>query len=320
MPRSSNEVEWQLYATELTDSHGRLKYELPKDKRLPLGIYNVRMVVKCDRSSVEFHLAVLPASTEAVVFSIDGSFAANISFSGTDPKVRAGAVDVVRYWQELGYLIIYVTARPDIQHYKVTNWLAQHNFPLGMVYFSDGLSRDPMRQKTEILRSLTVNNCIQLQAAYGSTKDIPMYSSLGVPANKIFIIGKMKSKYTNQAVILRDGYASHLNYLQNPNNGSRQASGNARLILKKFSFNSRHNQFTYNNNNGSNSNTTTPSGENESVLSHYLTISHSTNQQFLKENSINDTLQVKQQINNSHSDNHLNSASSKNKQKLSLFK
>lgn len=39
-------------------------------------------------------MAVLPVQTEAVVFSIDGSFAANISFSGTDPKVRAGAVDV----------------------------------------------------------------------------------------------------------------------------------------------------------------------------------------------------------------------------------
>lgn len=39
-------------------------------------------------------MAVLPTQTDAVVFSIDGSFAANISFSGTDPKVRAGAVDV----------------------------------------------------------------------------------------------------------------------------------------------------------------------------------------------------------------------------------
>ncbi len=53
---------------------------------------------------------------------------------------------------------MYVTARPDIQHYKVTNWLAQHNFPLGMVFFSDGISTDPIKQKTEILRSLTINS------------------------------------------------------------------------------------------------------------------------------------------------------------------
>jgi phosphatidate phosphatase PAH1 len=199
--KTSNDGECQYFATESTDNHGRIKFNLPKEKRQPLGIYQIRMVVKCDRSFVEFFMAVLPSNTECIVFSIDGSFAANISFSGNDPKVRAGAVDVVRHWHELGYLILYVTARPDIQHYKVTNWLAQHNFPLGMVFFSDGISTDPIRQKTETLRSLTINSNLKLQAAYGSAKDIPMYSSLGVPANKIFIIGKMKTKFQNQAMV-----------------------------------------------------------------------------------------------------------------------
>jgi len=175
--------EYQFYASELTDNNGKIKYELPLDKRLPLGIYQVKMIVKCDHTYVEFYMAVLPAGTEAVVFSIDGSFAANISFSGTDPKVRAGAVDVVRYWQDLGYLIIYITARPDMQHYKVTNWLAQHNFPLGLVFFSDGLRRDPIKQKGETLKNLVTNNSLILQAAYGSAKDIPMYANLGVNAN-----------------------------------------------------------------------------------------------------------------------------------------
>lgn len=198
---SSSGGEWKFYASELTDSHGKLRYELPKEKRLPLGMYQIKMVVRCDHTFAEFYMSVLPANTESVVFSIDGSFAANISFSGTDPKVRAGAVDVVRHWQDLGYLIIYVTARPDMQHYKVTNWLAQHNFPLGMVYFSDGLSRDPIRQKTETLRNIVLGNNLKLQAAYGSSKDIPMYSSLGVHSSRIFIIGKMKSKYSNQAIV-----------------------------------------------------------------------------------------------------------------------
>ena len=193
--------EWTYLASAVSDSHGRVKYELPENRRLSLGMYQIKMVVKCDHSSVEFYTAVLPTNTETVVFSIDGSFAANISFSGTDPKVRPGAVDVVRHWQDLGYLIIYVTARPDIQHYKVTNWLGQHNFPLGMVFFSNGLRRDPIRQKTETLRNLVVNNNLKLQATYGSAKDIPMYSSLGVLSNKIFIIGKMKTKYLNQAVV-----------------------------------------------------------------------------------------------------------------------
>lgn len=42
-------------------------------------------------------MAVVPAKTEAVVFSIDGSLTASVSVSGRDPKVRAGSIDVVRY-------------------------------------------------------------------------------------------------------------------------------------------------------------------------------------------------------------------------------
>jgi hypothetical protein len=37
-----------------------------------------------------------------------------------------------RYWQELGYIIIYITARPDMQQRRVVHWLAEHNFPHGL--------------------------------------------------------------------------------------------------------------------------------------------------------------------------------------------
>jgi membrane-associated phosphatidylinositol transfer protein len=49
-----------------------------------------------DHTSVDFYLAVVPPQTECVVFSIDGSFTASVSVTGRDPKVRAGAVDIVR--------------------------------------------------------------------------------------------------------------------------------------------------------------------------------------------------------------------------------
>ena len=47
-------------------------------------------------TNAEFCLTVVARGTEAVVFSIDGSFTASVSIMGSDPKVRAGAVDVVR--------------------------------------------------------------------------------------------------------------------------------------------------------------------------------------------------------------------------------
>lgn len=49
-----------------------------------------------DHTYAECCLTVVSRGTEAVVFSIDGSFTASVSIMGSDPKVRAGAVDVVR--------------------------------------------------------------------------------------------------------------------------------------------------------------------------------------------------------------------------------
>ena len=59
-----------------------------------------------------------------------------------------------RHWQELGFLIIYVTSRPDFQKTKVMTWLAEHNFPFGLVNFGEGISKELQRHKTEFLHTL----------------------------------------------------------------------------------------------------------------------------------------------------------------------
>lgn len=44
-----------------------------------------------------------------------------------------------------GYTIIYITARPDMQHKVVALWLALHNFPQGLLIFTPSFSTDPLR-------------------------------------------------------------------------------------------------------------------------------------------------------------------------------
>ena len=95
-----------------------------------------------------------------------------------DPKVKAGAVDVVRHWQELGYLILYVTGRPDMQLLRVVSWLAQHNFPHGLVSFADGFSTDPLRHKADFLKGLMADQGLIIHKAYGSSKGKDSYQTL----------------------------------------------------------------------------------------------------------------------------------------------
>ncbi|XP_029883564.1 membrane-associated phosphatidylinositol transfer protein 3 isoform X2 [Aquila chrysaetos chrysaetos] len=226
---------WVYFDTEISNSSGRISYNIPKQKRLRVGVYPVKMVVRGDQSSAASYLTVLPRGMECVVFSIDGSFAASVSIMGSDPKVRAGAVDVVRHWQDLGYLIIYITGRPDMQKQRVVSWLSQHNFPQGMIFFSDGLVHDPLRQKTIFLRNLMQECHIKICAAYGSMKDISVYNVLALSPSQIYIVGRSTKKYQAQCQFLSEGYAAHLASLEFSLH-SRPKKNNSRMILRKGSF------------------------------------------------------------------------------------
>ncbi|XP_039531852.1 membrane-associated phosphatidylinositol transfer protein 2 isoform X1 [Pimephales promelas] len=228
--------EWVYFSTELTNSSGRISYVIPESKRLSIGVYPVKMVVRGDHTSADSYLTVLPHGTEFVVFSIDGSFAASVSIMGSDPKVRAGAVDVVRHWQDLGYMIVYVTGRPDMQKQRVVAWLSQHNFPHGIVSFCDGLVHDPLRHKANFLKALITEAHMKIFAAYGSTKDISVYTSLGLPPSQIYIVGRPTKKLQYQCQFIADGYATHLSQLEYNQRSRPAKTGSARMVLRKGSF------------------------------------------------------------------------------------
>ncbi|NWI34013.1 PITM2 protein, partial [Sula dactylatra] len=227
--------EWVYFDTEISNSSGRISYVIPENRRLGIGVYPVKMVVRGDHTYADSYITVLPKGTEFVVFSIDGSFAASVSIMGSDPKVRAGAVDVVRHWQDLGYLIIYVTGRPDMQKQRVVAWLAQHNFPHGIVSFCDGLVHDPLRHKANFLKSLITDLQMRIHAAYGSTKDISVYSSISLPPTHIYIVGRPTKKLQSQCQFITEGYAAHLAQLEY-NHRSRPAKNTTRMVLRKGSF------------------------------------------------------------------------------------
>ncbi|KAF1577700.1 UNVERIFIED_CONTAM: Membrane-associated phosphatidylinositol transfer protein 2, partial [Eudyptes pachyrhynchus] len=227
--------EWVYFDTEISNSSGRISYVIPENRRLGIGVYPVKMVVRGDHTFADSYITVLPKGTEFVVFSIDGSFAASVSIMGSDPKVRAGAVDVVRHWQDLGYLIIYVTGRPDMQKQRVVAWLAQHNFPHGIVSFCDGLVHDPLRHKANFLKSLITDLHMRIHAAYGSTKDISVYSSISLPPTHIYIVGRPTKKLQSQCQFITEGYAAHLAQLEY-NHRSRPAKNTTRMALRKGSF------------------------------------------------------------------------------------
>lgn len=74
-----------------------------------------------------------------------------------------------------------------------------------------------------------------MHSAYGSSKDISVYSSIGLKPKQIFIVGKASKKQQALATILIEGYAAHLTNLMS-HGGSRPAQGNARMVLPRGYF------------------------------------------------------------------------------------
>ncbi|XP_019500989.1 PREDICTED: membrane-associated phosphatidylinositol transfer protein 1 isoform X2 [Hipposideros armiger] len=227
--------KWVHFGTEVTNSSGRLTFPVPPERALGIGVYPVRMMVRGDHTYAECCLTVVARGTEAVVFSIDGSFTASVSIMGSDPKVRAGAVDVVRHWQDAGYLIVYVTGRPDMQKHRVVAWLSQHNFPHGVVSFCDGLTHDPLRQKAMFLQSLVQEVELNIVAGYGSPKDVAVYAALGLPASQTYIVGRAVRKLQAQCQFLSDGYVAHLGQLE-AGSHPHAPTGPSRATLAKSSY------------------------------------------------------------------------------------
>ena len=91
------------------------------------------------------------------------------------------------------------------------------------------------RHKAEYLKSLVTDQEIIIHAAYGSSKDISVYSSLGLKSDQIFTIGKPSKRQSNLVSWISNGYAEHLAYLTSPG-GSRPAQGNARMVIPKGNY------------------------------------------------------------------------------------
>jgi hypothetical protein len=83
-------------------------------------------------------------------------------------------------------------------------------FNIGMTLFNDGICREPIKHKAEMVRNVVENADFIIAGAYGSSKDVPGYQLIHVPPERLFVVGKIKNRLQGQARFLVDGYALHL--------------------------------------------------------------------------------------------------------------
>ncbi|MCA9523670.1 MAG: hypothetical protein KC609_21990 [Myxococcales bacterium] len=212
------------------DDGGRLFFDIPNKELPPIGRHDVKMVVRGDLKEANFSFRVVPKGTQAVVFDIDGTLTtgdgelikeilAKIIASGYEPEMYPDANTVVQMYNAKGYLVIYLTGRPEELHTISRAWLKANKFPDGVVHLTDMESQalpttgGVQTYKRDFLLYLKGTVGLDIVAAYGNAStDIGAYEEAGIPKDHTFIIGKNAGDSNTQAL---SDYTSHINYVAN---------------------------------------------------------------------------------------------------------
>ena len=211
----------------LDDDGGRVFFTVPAAQALPVGRFPIRMLVRGDHSLASFDLVVVSPDTSAIVFDIDGTLTTGDSeliteivqdvFNNTyDQALRAGAVETAWALFDKGYLLVYLSGRPDLLRPMTERWLEAHAFPPGALHLTDTNGQVLPTEgvvgtyKTACMtRGLGGGVGLKVYAAYGNaTTDIYAYANVAFPKERTFIVGPHGGE--EGTVDLGDDYLGHL--------------------------------------------------------------------------------------------------------------
>lgn len=188
--------QWQRLGTTRTDDEGHFELHLSGRSRLPVGMRDLYVSVKGDRTGAGFLAVVAPDTTPLLVSDIDGTLTSSESaflkttLLGLDVDVRAGAPAAYRAAAAKGYQLVYVTARGN-QNTEVTrDWLARKGFPRGPVRLAPTFvtlpGSDTVAYKSTTFDALGAE--LEIAAGVGNrATDIAAYAATGVTAARIYI-------------------------------------------------------------------------------------------------------------------------------------
>ncbi|NBI27965.1 LNS2 domain-containing protein [Chengkuizengella marina] len=200
---SDEEPTWTQIGRQKTDSDGRISYTISEDQILGNGLHLIKLHVEGDATFANMFINVIDQGEKFVVFDIDGTLTtddfesvkeyADEFFSETyRAEMYTSANEVVDYYVEQGYSIIYLTARPYWLSEVSQRWLVDNSFPHGTLHTYPGatFTEDAAGYKENYLSDVLSSGGM-IDFAYGNAlTDIEAYFSVGLNRDRIFIIGE----------------------------------------------------------------------------------------------------------------------------------
>lgn len=129
----------------VTDSGGRVYFQLPSSKRVGLGRHRFHLVVAGDLSSTDVYFDVIPSGTKYFVSDVDGTLTTQeteeygalltASVSSANPSSPQALTALANQ----GYRPYYLTARPEFLVGRTREFITVHGYPPGIVRTTTGL-------------------------------------------------------------------------------------------------------------------------------------------------------------------------------------
>lgn len=164
------------------------------------------------------------ADIDETLTTSDGEFILQLVDSTHDPEEREGASEMIQAYHDLGYSIVYLTARAYNQSSSdeamipaedlTRDWLEAHGFPVDentRLEMSDTFvfGASAAQYKTERLGELQ-DEGVMFEYAYGNAgSDITAYDNVGIPKEVTFIIGESAGDEGTVA-IEGEGWVDHI--------------------------------------------------------------------------------------------------------------
>ena len=192
---------WIDLGQGLTDTSGRLAFEVDPELVVEPGSYEFQLVVLGDLSRARGRVWVAPAGAPTVVFDVDGTLTTSDAelrdelLHGDSPEIFEGAAEVTRRWAHAGALVVYLTARPNMLSAQTRRWLEDNGAAPGVLRTTTNLvESSPLAvrwYKTDELVELLDWVELDVVAAYGNaTTDVCAYAAAGLDPERTFIVGE----------------------------------------------------------------------------------------------------------------------------------
>lgn len=182
----------------IEDDGGRIYFRIPEARRLGPGRHRVHFVVRGDHSTADQYIHVLRGGERLAVADVDGTLTESETaefltvLSGPSPAVNPGAPDALWALAERGFIVFYVTARPDWLTTRTHEWVAERGLPPGLVHTTNNgfgaLGGAAVTFKTEELAEIGERLGAPPDIAIGNKEsDAEAYRTTGVPSGSRYL-------------------------------------------------------------------------------------------------------------------------------------